>query len=199
MAADLTVSGAGGLDTGSVQNNGHYAVYVIGDSNGTNNPATLLSLSVDSPIMPSGYDMKRLVWMVVLDGDEIIKFYQTGRGLKRRCWYDYGTNNLRVLDKQSDTSWTDVDCSVYVPSLVDLIHLQVKFETGTKGSAADDVRIRRKGAENSQASPAVGVKSGNALAFNLEMICDDNQMLEYKVDDTQNEVTIVIRGWDLDI
>jgi hypothetical protein len=200
LSASLTSSGAGGLDTGSEQSNKWYAVYVVGDSSGQNNPAVLLSLSMDSPTMPSGYDMKRLVWVIRNDGNgNIIKFYQTGKGLKRRCWYDYGTQNLRALYQGHDTAWTVVDCSNFAPPVVDLLHLQVKFETGSKGSAADDVRIRRNGANSSQASPAVGVKSGNSAAFQIEMVCDDNQKLEYKVDDSKNESTIVVRGWDLDL
>lgn len=200
LTAALNQSGAGGLDSGSEKADQWYAVYVIGDSQGQNQPAALLSESFDSPQLPSGYDQKRLVWAVRNDGDKnIIKFYQSGKGCKRRCWYDYGTNNLRVVDKGNETSWTDIDCSKYAPPGTDLIHLQVKFETGSQGSASDDMRLRRKGASQSQASPAVGVKSSNSAALQIDMICDDDQKLEYKVDDTKNETTVVVRGWDIDL
>jgi hypothetical protein len=200
LTAALNASGAGGLDTGSEAANTWYAVYAIGDSSGSNNPAALFSASFSSPSLPSGYDQQALVWAVKNDGSsEIIKFYQSGKGSKRRCWYDYGTNNLRVVDAGNSTAWAQVDCSAYAPPVVDLVHLQVKFETGTKGAATDDVRVRRNGASSSQAAPAVGVKSGDSAAFQIPMICDDDQKLEYKVDNSKNKTTIVVRGWDLDL
>ncbi|NIM52735.1 MAG: hypothetical protein GTO22_26405 [Gemmatimonadales bacterium] len=143
------------------------------------------------------------MWAVRTDGSQnILKFYCTGRESKKRCWYDVGTNNVRVLDKGNSTTWAVVDCSAYVPPSVDVIHFQAKFETGTKGSAADDLRIRRNGASQSQSAPAVGVKSGNAAAFQVSVPCDDDQKVEYKVDQAgsgKNEATLVVRGWDLDL
>lgn len=53
--ADLTLSGAGGLDTGSASPNTFYHVWAI--SNGTTTTG-LLSLSSTAPIMPAGYIYK---------------------------------------------------------------------------------------------------------------------------------------------
>lgn len=198
LLGDITTSGAGGLDTGSKSNDTWYAVYVI-DGDGVS-PAALFSLSFDSPTLPGSYDKKVLVWAAkVDDAGEIMKFYQTGKGTKRCCWYDVGTANARVLDSGNSTSWTTVDCSKFTPPVCDLVHVQLKFATGKTGSAADDARIRCNGALNSQASPAVGVVSAKLAAFQLTCPCDEAQKIEYKVDDTANECTIVVRGWDLDL
>jgi hypothetical protein len=203
LTAALNVSGAGGLDTGSEQASKWYAVWAIGDSTGVKPPAALFSLSMSAPTLPTGYNLKRLVWAVKNDAaSAIIKFYQTGKGSERRCWYDYGTQNLRVVDAGSQTAWTAVACSAYVPPGVEVIHLQVKFMTGTLGLATDDCRVRRKGASDSQASPAVGVKSGSSCALEVSVPCDDDQMIEYKVDQSgtnKNVTTIVVRGWDLSL
>ena len=61
VAAD--VSGANGVDTGSIANDTTYHIWVIADSNGANSPAGLISLSGTSPTMPTGYDKKVRVAM----------------------------------------------------------------------------------------------------------------------------------------
>jgi hypothetical protein len=76
VAAPLTVSsavsGAGGLDTGTIANNTVYAVFVIFDPTGAVPPALLLSTSFTSPVMPSvrgvTYGAKRLVDFTKTDG-----------------------------------------------------------------------------------------------------------------------------------
>ena len=46
---DMTVSGAGGLDTGSEASSTWYAVYIIDDTSGNNNPAGLFSTNATTP------------------------------------------------------------------------------------------------------------------------------------------------------
>jgi hypothetical protein len=201
LIGDLSQSGAGGLDIGSEAAGTWYAVYVIdGDSV---SPAVLLSASFVSPTLPSGYDKKVFVWAVKNDdAGDLMCFVQTGKGMKRRCWYDVGTENLRVAYNANATAWTEADCSVFVPPVCDLVHMQVKFETGKNGAAADDTRVRAKGMSNSAISPSVGVVSKAKAVWQVSCPCDDDQKVEYKVDDGSdgaNEVTIVVRGWDLDL
>lgn len=60
VSADLTASGAGGLDSGSEAANTHYYIWVIRkSSDGTVNG--LFSTSSSAPTMPAGYDQKRLI------------------------------------------------------------------------------------------------------------------------------------------
>ena len=61
------VSGANGLDTGSVAANTMYAVYLIGDSTGYESTAGLLSTDASSPNLPGGYDMYRRIGWVLTD------------------------------------------------------------------------------------------------------------------------------------
>ncbi len=56
--ADITVAGAGGLDTGAEASNTMYYLFLIDGTSGTE---ALLSLSSTSPTMPSGYTYKRRV------------------------------------------------------------------------------------------------------------------------------------------
>ncbi len=64
LTADITASGANGLDTGSEANSTFYSVWAI--YNGTT-VAGLLSLSATAPTMPSGYTYKRRVGWVYND------------------------------------------------------------------------------------------------------------------------------------
>ena len=201
LTADLDVSGAGGLDSGSKAADTWYGVFLI-DGDGQN-PALLLSGSFDSPTLPSGYTEKVLVWAIKTDGaKDIMRFLATGNGAKKRCWWDVGTDNLRIVYNEGQTSWTEADASPFAPPMTDLLHLQTKFETGVNGAASDDLRVRAKGMLNSAISPAPGVVSKAKTVGSVACPCDAAQKVEWKVDQAGNklnEATIVVRGWDLDI
>ncbi len=65
---DITVTGAGGLQTSSSEaNDTWYGIYIIADSNGTNDPSVLL-IPDGTAFSESGYDMKRRVGWIRNDG-----------------------------------------------------------------------------------------------------------------------------------
>lgn len=62
LTADITVSGANGIDAGAAANNTWYAVHVITNADGTL-VASLLSLSASAPTLPAGYTkFRRVGW-----------------------------------------------------------------------------------------------------------------------------------------
>lgn len=67
LTADITVSGANGLDTGAPANNTWYAVHVITNAAGSL-VASLYSLSATAPTMPGSYTLFRRVGWVRRDG-----------------------------------------------------------------------------------------------------------------------------------
>lgn len=76
LTADLAVSGANGLDTGSEAADSWYYLWVV--DNGTAS-AALLSLSSTAPTMPSGYTHKRRVGSIYNNGSShIVAFVQIG-------------------------------------------------------------------------------------------------------------------------
>jgi hypothetical protein len=76
LTANITASGANGLDTGSEASGTWYFIWVI--NNGTTT-ASLLSASSTAPTMPSGYTFKALVGAVRNDGSSnFIDFTQEG-------------------------------------------------------------------------------------------------------------------------
>lgn len=75
----IDASGANGLDTGTVAADEDYATWLIADSTGTNVPAGLFSLSFTSPVMPAGYDKRRLIGFRLTDASaNIIDTVQVG-------------------------------------------------------------------------------------------------------------------------
>lgn len=78
LTLDITVSGKNGLDTGIEASNTWYYVWLIYDP-ATQEIAGLLSASVASPTLPSGFTKKRLVGAVRNDGSsDFIRFKQCG-------------------------------------------------------------------------------------------------------------------------
>jgi hypothetical protein len=104
------ITGAGGLDTGSMSDDTWYYVWVVGKSDGT--VAGLLSLSSTDPTMPSGYDYKRRVgaWR-----------YQTAKFMENAYYLGYGKTRkfifpyVYVLNGVGNITWANADVSSYVP------------------------------------------------------------------------------------
>lgn len=74
-SANITVSGAGGLDTGSEASNTWYYLYLIHNGSLTKG---LLSTSASAPSLPSGYDYFGLLGMVYNYGADFFRFIQNG-------------------------------------------------------------------------------------------------------------------------
>lgn len=133
LAADITVSGAGGLDTGSEAASTWYAVHVIADSSATNSPAALLSTSATAPTLPGGYDLFRRVGWVRNDASsDFVPFYQAGTGLNRQVFYTDFVANRQVLSGGAAVGFASVDASAVLPPTAVVAYM----ETRENGSAA---------------------------------------------------------------
>lgn len=111
VSADITVSGVGGLDTGGEDSDKWYYIWVIANGAGTSVNALLTkegSASEFAPVMPFGYTKKRRVGSVKNSGGNFLKFSQEGNKV------NYLVLN-QVLGGGTATSFTDVDCSSFVP------------------------------------------------------------------------------------
>jgi hypothetical protein len=91
LTGDITVSGAGGLDTGTVAASTWYAIFVISGASGS---AALFSTSATSPTLPSGYTyLARVGWCRTDASSHILWFLQQGR----RAKWVVGTNPAVAL------------------------------------------------------------------------------------------------------
>ena len=77
--------GINGLDSGTLLASRYYAVFLIGDSTKNNPTASLASLSMSNPILPSGYDIfRRIGWAPTNSGGVNARMIQTGEGTYRK-------------------------------------------------------------------------------------------------------------------
>ena len=143
ISASNVVSGAGGLDTGTVAASTLYYVHVIGDSTGYNSPTGLLSLSKTAPVIPGGYDMFRRVGAVSTDGtSDNQKFQQTGNGHNRTTVYDSGTlgvttTGLPIPSSATTASQTLASIGVFT-SLIPQSAIELHIYASLVANAAGD-------------------------------------------------------------
>lgn len=165
LSADITVSGAGGLDTGSVAANTFYSVHVVADSELYNDPTLIFSLSATAPVIPGGYDMFRRVGYVLTDAtSDIVAFDQRGNGQEKTMVYRVAVPT--DVTAGAAAAWAAVDVSDSIPLANCLGLFRVAFDP----TAADDTVFLRSGdsaVDNDQAvlsGSAAGVtKTGNLV------------------------------------
>jgi hypothetical protein len=197
LTGDITVSGAGGLDTGSEAADTSYAVHVITDKTAVNTPAVLFSLSGTAPTIPSGYDTwRRLGWFRNNSSSDIIPFTQRGKGVSRRIRYDEDKDNVQVLGGVNATTFTPVDLSAFVPPTAGEVLLRVGFAQGVIGVASDIVQFRHTG--STETDPVFGSGSGTKSAIhNTDMVEVPiaGQSVDYKVSSANNSLNVSVAGY----
>lgn len=122
VTADITVSGAGGLDTGSETSNIFYYAWVIWNGTTVNG---LLSTSSTAPTMPSGYTHSALVSFVRNDGSSnFLQIHQRGD------FYQFKTQQ-QVLSGGTSGTWVSISTTAVVPPIAKSVQLLVAKTSGT--------------------------------------------------------------------
>ena len=134
LEADITASGANGLDAGAEAVSTWYHVWVAAKDGGAD-PISLISTSDTWPAMPATYTYGRRVHSVRNDsaGDLIPSYKDPG---SQDVWYDYGdtdwvvgvSDDLVLLDGVPPAAWPNSDESIatddYAPSTAQSISLE---------------------------------------------------------------------------
>jgi hypothetical protein len=107
VTADISTSGAGGLDTGTEANSTWYYVWVI--YNGTT-VSGLLSVSATAPTLPSGYTFSALVGAIY---NESGGNFRLTRGFGKRVFHA----DVEALNAAGVTSWTSLSIATSVPAI----------------------------------------------------------------------------------
>jgi len=199
LTADITTSGAGGLDTGTESADSLYAVHVIDDTTRTNTPKAMLSLSGTAPIIPSGYDIfRRHAWVCNDNSSNFLKFFQIWNGRVRRLWYDEDRPNVKVLSNGSATTFTGVSLAAFVPPTSQNVFLHYAFRTGGGAPAASGADLRPTGSTSTTTLGRVqaGVTSVARIHGQMEMMCDSSQSIDYQCGNSSNDLTIEVNGYD---
>jgi hypothetical protein len=110
---DVTTSGVGGLDTGSIAANTMYALYVL--KNQAGNVGAMISLNFTSFSWPNS-KWRRVGTVLTNANSEVVAFSQTGPGALRETTYNANPNVLKVLNGASAEEWTDFDLAPPKPN-----------------------------------------------------------------------------------
>ena len=169
---DITASGAGGLDTGTVANDTWYYIWAI-YSTSTGMADAMFSASATSPTMPSGYDYKRRVRGAVLtDGTaDIITFDQIDN-------YFIFTSKIVELDTLTPAT-SKTNLTVSIPdslTVMGLYHILIRDSTASY--------INIFGYNQSDAAPAQDecdfiTEAGNMTGLEFQRITN-NASISYR-------------------
>jgi len=172
IALDITASGAGGLDTGVEAPSSWYYVWLIKNI-ATNDVSAVLSASSTSPTLPAGYTKRRRIGAVRNDASSnFLNFLQFGIGVDREYQYREQVNTtLRVLSGGTAATWTDIDCSAFVPSTSVWPYLSAQNDKTAAGTAGE---LRTKGSTVIQRR----VTTSDGRIFYLET--DAAQTIQYQ-------------------
>lgn len=198
LAADITVAGAGGLQTGQVEAaDTWYQVYAIDDSTGVNPPALLL-VPEGVAFNEAGYDKARRIGWVRNDGSSnLLKFIQTGNDRSRRVMYDEPAMNTRVLNNGNALAFSTVSLAAFVPQTSHWAFMGAAFTNSLIGLAGDTAQIRPGGATGVPALVRIeiGVLASADLRTQFQMATDDAQNIEYRVSQLVNQLDLFVQGY----
>jgi len=193
LTLDITASGVNGLDTGVEAPSTWYSVWYI--YNGTT-AASLLSTSATSPVMPSGYTQKILIGAVYNDSSSnFMQFHQYGR----KIYYDdpYTLNN--ALASGSATTWTAIDLSAYVPSVVNEVYIDARSDTNATFAGNQFAKI--SSFNDGKISHAILAASTSSftdrtmIGATIPLIT--SQTIYYMVDDANVNLRVYVNGFTM--
>lgn len=185
VTAALSSSGVGGLDTGSEASSTWYYLWLIYNS-GTTTYAAMFSTSSSSPTMPSGYTLKRRVgsWYNNSSSDLRNATQIIASGSLREYLYNGETSTtLRLLNEGTAGSFTDVNCSAFIPPVSTLGIFELGFRAG--GSNSDLMNVRTNG---SSVDPPLQFQWGSTsdplytitASSTARIPTDASQIIEYR-------------------
>lgn len=197
VVANITASGANGLDTGTEAINTWYYLWVA-DNSLTGASIALLSASSTSPTLPSGYDKKRRLPIAIRNDSSgnFIPFYVADWPNRPLILYNVASSGwlssdfdgpTQVLNGGGSTSWLDVNCASFVPPISTIALMK---------AYTDDYRgfVRSNGATHE------GMYFGGSNASNLTPsapfeIEAPGQIVEYKVSSAGADLTLDVMGF----
>ena len=134
---NAAVNGANGLDTGSLGASKVYAIYAISDAQKINPTATIASLSLTGPQMPTGYAFWRLIGYAVTDSSShFLKAYTSGTNATRLFMYDAP---IATATTASSASYAAVDLTKFVPLIN---NTPVIVNASISGTAGDTLKLQ---------------------------------------------------------
>lgn len=136
FTVNAAINGPGGLDTGSIQANKVYAIYLIGDSSYYRPRAGLLSLNLsNSPLMPFGYDSLRLIGYWTTDGSNHFYVGYTPSTINSWRSFVYDVPVATSITAGHATTYTAINLANIVPARSNItVQIQAIYTPATAGN-----------------------------------------------------------------
>ena len=204
LVGDITVTGVGGLQTGSTEATSiWYGVYIIGDTSLANTPKVLL-IPEGVGFSESGYNVKKLVaWVYNDNSSDFVHTKQAGNGIDRTHFILKGIAERRPLNNGSATTPTLVNCEHFVPPGTTVALFAIHFKTGSAGDITDHVDINDPDSNQTtllRCKP--GFISGSTTTFDVQCSLNSNREVKYDVQQggaNKNRVTIIVTGYIINL
>lgn len=186
LTADITASGANGLDTGSEASSTWYYLWTIYNPE-TDTVASLLSTSATSPTMPSGYTFKGLVGAVYNDsGSDFDDFFQEGN--------DFRMESTTLVAGLSDTPQTSIDLSTVIPPIARKVSGYTFCHDNGSSSSRIELFPRSSGNVGMIQVYVSGNASGNNGGSYYEMLLETASTMWYSVNVSTTDGWVAVSG-----
>lgn len=192
------VNGAGGLDIGSPAVNQKYVVYLIADSSNKLPPSALLTLySNVSPLVPLGYDSRRLLGFVQTNGSALFTQATVLNASSSKSYYLQP--EISVASGVNSTTFATVNLSSAVPTTTApfvIVKLDILF---TPAAAGDFASFRPTGSGATSNLPVVtGIAAGVPQRQFITMITGIGSSvpeIDYLVSSSADSLSILVNAY----
>ena len=138
-----TLSGLGGLDTGTVAASKVYYVLLVSDPVSGNPIGGMLSLSATAPLMPFGYSAFRVIGYAVTASDSDFLLMQNAGNNNARI-FTYDVPIATAVTAGNSATYADVALDGFVPRIANLpVLIEVNW---TANAAADTLALHARNA-----------------------------------------------------
>lgn len=194
---NITVSGVGGLDTGSEVADTWYYIFIIGDTTLVNDTDVLMSASATAPTMPAGYDVKRLIGAIRNDdSQDFYDYYTQSTGKDRLYLWRESVSTLQVLSDGTAEAWTDVDVSEFIPPISTQLYMQGTHE-GSSDTIPDFVSFRPNGSSLDGVARVYSGKTWGSGIFHIETSATG--VIEYQNNGSGDNTDVYAVGFTLSL
>ena len=115
ITINAATTGINALDTGTFAASKLYYVFVVYDSSSKNSVGAIISLNRTAPVMPTGYDKRRLIGVFLVDSStHFIVLNQSGNDKKRLYSID---EPISILSGGTSATFADVSLDQLVPAV----------------------------------------------------------------------------------
>lgn len=198
LLLNSAVTGANGLDRGTLAASSSYCVWLIGDSRGYKPVAGLISLSSNAyPLMPLGYDSLRLLGFVTTSAGTAFQVASLLNTAYSKA--SYLQPPVSEVAAGNATSFTAVDLASSIPTTTSPFVIAFLLVTFTPAAAASNVQFRPTGSTATTNLVTISaISAGVPQQQYVQVICGvsgGQPSIDYKVSSASDAVTVLVTGY----